>query len=150
MGNVGIWDPPSSVCFRMCERPSLNGMRSVETTRSSSTAADHDNFVFVLLKLIYHDNFVFVILKLIYKLINFTFHQTQRIGNPSYSCFADDDNDDNDDVMLGSSNTTIVKSTFTLLIIIDLPRSEPFGKKELRHSRNGISSVNVIDIRTGF
>ena len=137
MGNVGIWDPPSSVCFRMCERPSLNGMRTVETSRSSFTAADHDNFVFVLLKLIY-------------KLINFTFHQTQRIGNPSHSCFADEDNDDNDDVMLGSSNSTIVKSTFTLLIIIDLPRSEPFGKKELRHSRNGISSVNVIDIRTGF
>ena len=124
-------------------------------TRSSFTAADHDNFVFVLLKLIYHDNFVFVLLKLIYKLINFTFHQTQRIGNPSHSCFADDDTDDNgdndnDDVMLGSSNSTIVKSTFTLLIIIDLPRSEPFGKKELRHSRNRISSVNVIDIRTGF
>ena len=53
MGNVGIWDPPSSVCFRMCERPSLNGMRTVETSRSSFTAADHDNFVFVLLKLIY-------------------------------------------------------------------------------------------------
>ena len=103
MGNVGIWDPPSSVCFRMCERPSLNGMRTVETSRSSFTAADHDNFVFVLLKLIY-------------KLINFTFHQTQRIGNPSHSWFADDDTDDNgdndnNDVMLGSWNTMIVKST---------------------------------------
>ena len=88
----------------------MNGMRSVETTRSSSTAADHDNFVFK------HKVVMFVLLKLIYKLINFTFHQTQRIGNPSHSCFADDDTDDNgdndnNDVMLGSWNTMIVKST---------------------------------------